>query len=273
VLATPLFSRDGDRDRWIVASYFALIASAEACVAFVSPVVGAAIYAVLLTVMLTHAVLRQAPDNEAGTAARRFPVVDALLALSFLPVLRLVSMSAPVGAASEAGRYVLVAAIILIAIAWAAWGVRLPGACLRPRILLIEFGVAWLAVPVAVGAYFATRPAPVAGGDSWRELAAAAVAVVLVAVVEEVIFRGFVQATFARVFGAVAAPFLATTVYVISYLDVRPGGMIVYAAVLGLLLGWVVQRSRSLAGVIVTHSVANIALFVILPHLAASTTT
>ena len=276
--APPPFDRDGGRDRSIVAAYVALIASAEACVAFVSPVVGAAAYAVLLTVMLTDAVLRQVPVDEARPTAPRVPLVDALLALSFLPVLRLVTMSAPVGAGTEAGRYLLVGAIILTAIAWAAWGVRLPGACLRPRVPtdrasdFVEFGVAWLAVPVAVGAYFATRPSQLQG-DGARELATAALAVILIAIVEEVIFRGFVQTSLVGVYGASAGPVLATAVYVIFYLGVRPVEMVAYAAILGIMLGWVVQRSGSLSAPIVAHSLANVVLFVLLPQLVSSPTT
>jgi membrane protease YdiL (CAAX protease family) len=298
VRAPRLFGRDGGRDRWlvtliasaeacaafvrspqpasraasrdqrIVGVYVALIASAEACVAFVSPVAGAATYAVVLTLLLTDAVLRQAPDNEPRTPAPRVPLVDALLALSFLPVLRLVSMSAPVGAGSDVGRLLLVAAIILTAIAWAVWGVRLPRVSPQPRVPSVESGVAWLVVPIAVGAYFAMRPAPLAEGDAWGDLAAAALAVTLAAVVEEVIFRGFIQTSFTRVYGAAAAPVFATAVYVIFYLSVRPGGMIAYAALLGLVLGRVVQRSHSLADAIVIHSVANVTLFVLLPRLA-----
>jgi membrane protease YdiL (CAAX protease family) len=273
VTASPLVERDGRRDRWIVALYIGLIMFAESCVSFVSPVVGAAMYAVTLMAMLTHVVVREEPANVARPATRRLAVADALTALSFLPVLRLVSMTAPVGAGSTAGRYLLVAAIVLTAIAWAAWGVRLPGACLQPRVPILEFGVAWLAVPLGVGAYFATRPGPVAEGESWTKLATAALAVVLVAVVEEIIFRGFVQASFVRVYGAVAAPVFAAVLYVIFYLGVRPGGMIAYAAILGLLLGWVVQRSHSLVAPIVAHAMANVALFVLLPHLASSPST
>jgi membrane protease YdiL (CAAX protease family) len=278
VPATSWVGRGGRHAALIVALYIGLIAFAEFCVIFVSPIVGAAAYAVTLVAMLTHVVVTQVPGSASGTSGRRLGVADALAALSFLPVLRLVSMSASVGADSTAGRYLLVAAIVLTAIPWAIWGVRLPGACLRPRAPtdrekdFVEFGVALLAVPVAVAVYFATRPALVAEGDGGRKVATAAIAVILLAIVEETIFRGFIQAGFVRVYGSLSGPLFAAMVYVILYIGVRPPEMIAYAAFLGLLLGWLVHRSGSLAAPILGHSLANLALFVVLPYLASSPT-
>ena len=262
--------RDGRRDPWIVALYIALIGFAESCVSFLSPIVGTAAYGVLLIAALTHAILRQVPAEPNGTITRRLAVPDALTALSFLPVVRLVSLTAPVGAASDAGRSLLVAVIVLTAIAWAVWGLRLPGTSMQPRVPILEFGIASLAVPLGIGAYFATRPAPLADRDGWTQLVVAALAVVLVAFVEEIVFRGFVQTSFMPLYGTLAAPVLATAVYAIFYLGVRPAGLIAYAAILGLLFGSIVRRSQSLAAPIVAHSLANVTLFVLLPHFASS---
>lgn len=259
----------GYRDVPVVGSYVVAIAATEACVAFVSAFAGTLAYSLLLIAMLTHSVLRLAPE-ENRAESRKLDSTHAILALAFLPVLRLVSMTAPVGGGTQAAQYLLVGGILLATIAWAAWGVRLPGASLRPRFPGLEFGVVWLGVPLVLAAHFAIRPATVAQGDRWTQLGTAAFAVGLAGAVEELIFRGFIQSAFARLYGPVAAPLCATGLYLISYLGVRPVLMIAFAGVLGLLFSWLVQRTQSLLGAIVSHSLVNVGLFVVLPHAASS---
>jgi membrane protease YdiL (CAAX protease family) len=267
-----------DRDVRVIVAYIALIAVAEVCIAFVSPLAGTVVYALLVLAMLTHSTARLAPQRSgswrrdvAAVESRRLDLTNAITALALLPILRLVSLTAPVGAGTQAGQYLLVGGVLLTAIAWAAWSLPLPTASLRPRFPALQVGVVWLGVPLVLAAYFAIRPDSVADGTSWTHLAAAALAVCLVAVVEELIFRGFIQTAFARLYGPIAAPLCATAVYLILYLGARPWSMVIYAAVIGLLFGWLVQRTQSLVGVTVSHSVVNVGFFVFLP-LAASHT-
>jgi membrane protease YdiL (CAAX protease family) len=251
----------------VVAAYIALIAVAEASVAFGNPLIGAIVYSILLVVMLTHCAVRLAAERGPGEEQRK-PKPDpahAVAALAFLPVIRLVSMSVPVGGSSEASQSLVVGASLLAAIVWAAWGVRLPASRLRPRFPASDLLVVCLAPPLAYDAYVVLRPASLAEGAQWTQLGTAALAVALAAVVEELVFRGFIQTAFFRLYGS-SAPLWATAVYVISYLGVRPMGMIALAALLGLLFGWLVQRSGSLLGVTVSHALVNIGLFVLLPH-------
>jgi membrane protease YdiL (CAAX protease family) len=255
-----------DRRRRAILGYALAIGAAEVCIAFVSPVAGAIGYAALLLAMLTYAVLL-APDAD-DPQLRDYR--NAIVALSFLPIVRLVSLTAPVGAGSTAGRYLLVGALLLAAIAWAAWAVRLPGAGLRLRVPILQLGVVCSIVPLALIAYYTVHPKQVASGDSRSQLAAAAIAVAVVAVVEEFVFRGFIQTAFGRLFGSIAAPLCATALYVIVYLGVRPLSLVFFAAVLGLLFGWLVQRTQSLAGAAIGHSLFNVSLFVVLPLLASS---
>jgi uncharacterized protein len=257
------------REAYALGAYVGFIAAAEGCIAFVSPFVGTVVYSLLLIVMLTHSVTRFAPEEARGVDSYKLDSTNAIVALAFLPVLRLVSVTAPVGGGSAAARHLLVGGILLTAIAWAVWVVRLPIASLRPQYPALEIGVVGLAVPLIFAAYFAIRPDSFAEGSRWTQLGAAALAAALAAIVEELIFRGFIQSAFARLYGAAAAPFCATALYVIAYLGARPI-MIVYAGVLGLLFGWVVQRTRSLLGVIVSHALLNVGLFALLPHAISS---
>ncbi len=253
----------------MIGVYVGLIAVAEACIAFVSPLVGAIGYSLLLIVMLTHCVARLAAGENGPAESAKLDTTHAVLALAFLPLLRLVSMSAPVDGSSEPAQYLIVGGTLLTAIAWAAWGVRLPGASLRPRSPGLESGIVWLGLPLVFCAYFVVRPASIAEGDRWTQLGAAALAVGVAAVVEELIFRGFIQSAFARLYGPAAAPLYGTAVYLIAYLGVRPVRMILVAGVLGLLFSLLAQRTQSLLGVTVSHLLVNVGFFVLLPHAAS----
>jgi len=249
----------------VVAAYIALIAVAEASVAFGDPLIGAIVYSILLVAMLTHCAVRLAAERGPGEEQRNPDPAQAIAALAFLPVIRLVSMSVPVGGSSEASQSLVVGASLLAAIVWAAWGVRLPASRLRPRFPALDLLAVCLAPLLAYDAYILLRPASLAEGARWTQLGTAALAVALVAVVEELVFRGFIQTAFFRLYGS-SAPLWSSAVYVISYLGVGPRGMIALAAVLGLLFGWLVQRSGSLLGVTVSHALVNVGLFVLLPH-------
>jgi uncharacterized protein len=273
VLAHRLFGRYANgRGGSVVALYVTFVAGAEVSTAFVSSLAGAIEYALLLIVMLTHAVIRLAPERD-GSATRKLDLAHALIALSFLPLIRLVSLTAPVGGGSETARYLIVGGLVFLAIVWAASAVGLPGVDLRPRSPVLQFVLIWLGVPLVLGGYFAIGPASIASGERWTQLAAAACAVALAAVVEELIFRGFIQSAFARLYGATAAPVCGAAVYVLFYTGVRPVGMVAFAAILGLLFAWSVQRTQTLLGVTLSHSVVNVGLLVLLPHAASASAT
>jgi membrane protease YdiL (CAAX protease family) len=263
------FERVG-REAYALGAYIGFIAVAEGCIAFVSPFGGTIVYSLLLVVMLTHSVGRFAPEDARGVDSYKLDSTTAIHALAFLPVLRLVSVTAPVGGGSAAGRYLLVSGILLAAIGWGVWVVRLPIPSLRPQDAALEIRVVGLAVPLMFAAYFVIRPDSFAAGSRWTQLGAAALAAGLAAIVEELIFRGIIQSAFARLYGGAAAPVCATALYVVSYLGARPLIMIVYAGVLGLLFGWIVQRTRSLLGVVVSHALLNVGLFVLLPQALSS---
>jgi uncharacterized protein len=262
---------DGAREqhliRLLVILYVVAIGLSEVCAVFVDPVAGASGYALVLFAMLTHAG-RLAPDANADV--ERLFGRNALVALAFVPVVRLVSLTAPIGAASSTGRYLLVALLLLGAVGWALYPLHLPTASLRPRSPTLQLGVVVTIVPLALLAYEAASPKQLASGDRTAQLAAAAFAVVVVACVEEIVFRGFIQTAFTQLYGPVAAPVWATLVYVITCLGVRPFPLVLFAAVLGLLFGWLVQRTGSLVGAAVGHALFNVGVFVLLPLLASS---
>jgi membrane protease YdiL (CAAX protease family) len=254
--------RDG-AEAYMIGVYGGLIAVAEVCFSFLDPVAGTIIYAVTLLVMLTDAVTR-GPRSGVDDGVQ-LDATRAVVALAFLPVVRLVSIMAPLGAGSTAGKQLLVAALLLVAVGWGAWGLALPLPSLRPTFGALEIGVVASAVPLLLVAHYVIAPGSLADSTRWTQLALAGIAACAAAVVEELIFRGFIQRAFSRLYGSGLAPLLATSVYLIAYVGVRPALLIPYAVILGVLFGWIVERSNSLFGVTLSHSVVNVGLFVVLP--------
>lgn len=246
----------------ILAGYIGVMVLAEICLVFFSVVVGALVYAGLLAVMLAHGTLGTS-EVEASLRAGRAAAAHtahAVIALSFVPVARLVTVSMPFEDRSYVVRSALIAIPLLAGIAWAAWAVRLPGISFRPQNMLLELAVGFLAFPLAIVGYFVLRPESV--GSSWTRLVASGVAVSLAALVEEVIYRGFILTALARVYTS-SAPLWSSAVYVVSYLGVRPAGMIALASITGLLFSWAVMHTKSLLGVTLGHSLLNVYLFVV----------
>jgi hypothetical protein len=101
----------------VLGIYIGAMAIGEICLTFVSIVGGTIVYAGLLAAMLIHFAIHSddrrasADHRAAGTTA------DALLALSFVPVARLVSISAPLEEASDSLEYLLVGVPLLAGIA------------------------------------------------------------------------------------------------------------------------------------------------------------
>lgn len=248
----------------ILAGYICVMVLAEICLVFVSVAGGALIYATLLAVMLAHGAFG-ANDTEASPRVRGPAAVHttrAVIALSFVPVARLVTVSMPFEDRSYVFRSALIGVPLLAGIVWGAWVVRLPGMTFRPHYMALELAVGFLAFPLAIVGYFILRPESTS--SSWTRLVASGVAVSLAALVEEAIYRGFILTALARVY-AWSAPLWSSAVYVVSYLGVRPAGIIALALVTGLLFSWAVTHTKSLLGVTLGHSLLNVYLFVVLP--------
>ena len=245
-------------------AYIAAIAAAEAYLTFFSVLGGAIAYAILLVVMVNHAAFRLAVTEKSFRRDATSDPMHAVLALTFVPLIRLVSMSVPLDGTRDPYQYLIVGGPLLAGIAWAAWGVGLPGAGFGLHSLPLQLAVAILGVPLAFAAYFVVVPNAAGGATSSRELAVSALSVTVAAVVDEVVFRGFIQEACASLYGA-SAPLWSTLVYAISYLGVRPLELVFVAVFLGLLFGWTVARTHSLLGVTISHVLVNVGLLVLLP--------
>lgn len=101
---------------------------------------------------------------------------------------------------------------------------------------------------------------PLTRGDRTGQLVFAVVAVVLVPIAEELLFRGYLYGRLRALVGRWGAVLLSTVVFAVAHgWSVRTGAWVLVAqtAVLGGVLGWVRLRSERLLPSIVAHIVNN----------------
>ena len=238
-------------------TYLALITAAELAVALVSPYVGAGLHFLLLFALPMHASF--APPR----------CQPLLLALVVAPLVRLVSLAMPlIGLPMELWWVLTSAPLFIAAIPLIReLGLTRDSLALRIGHLPTQLGIALIGLPLALGEYLILHPAAVAGELSPSEMVAPTLALLVsTGFLEELLFRGLLQAVAFKLLGAwglvyVSAVFAVLHIGYLSVVDV------VFVFVVGLLFAQLVARTRSLLGVTLAHGITNTGLYVVLPHL------
>lgn len=247
--------------------YVAAIGVAEACAVFVSIWGGLLLHALLILALLNHYVL-------ASSAAERtlepdeplHPPLDALLALSLVPLLRVLSLSMAVEDVPDRYAYAIVGAPMLLAAVLAARFVTPPGLAryLRPGSWR-EAPLALSGLPLGVVGYLIAGPETSSvTGDPVKILVAAAVIFVFTGLLEELLFRGLIQTVLGRLFGW-GGPLLGSALFGFVYLGVRPVAYAVFVASLGVVFALLVARRGSVFGVGIAHGFLNVSVLLVWP--------
>ena len=94
--------------------------------------------------------------------------------------------------------------------------------------------------------------------------------VFFVAMGEEILFRALVQNDLVRALGWKQGIILASLLFAVMHLTWRSIPELVFVFFVGLLLGYVYHRTKSLTAPIVMHGIGNTFLVAIMPYLLAS---
>jgi CAAX protease family protein len=253
----------------VLLGYLALLALGELAVTFANPLLVFPFHGGLILLAGTHlAILERRPADERPSPA----LVALLLAFIIAPLIRIISLTLPLAQIEAPYRYLFAGVPMMIGAVLVA---RATG--LRWR----DIGIVWRApswqimvVIASLGLGFVEfgilRPAAL-GGLPWTAagfLPALSVGV-FTGFPEELIFRGIMQTAARPVLGRwnwvyVSAIFAVLHIGYRSFID--------FAFVLGvgLLYGWVFERTRSIVGVSVGHGLANVVLFFVAPHLVST---
>jgi uncharacterized protein len=239
--------------------YILAIVAAEVLGVTVDAALGFSAHALIVLALLVNYVW-----NESAPYRRMLP------ALMLVPLLRILSLALPSPAIPQIYWYLLVGVPVLLAAALAARLLQIPAARLglNARFILVQVVIALTGLPLALAAYLVLRPEPVVSGSNWLLLAiGAGILVVFAGFTEEFIFRGLVLQTTREVFGAQAAIIASSVLFAALYVGSLSLGFLILIGLVGVYFAVCVEKTGSLLGVTVAHSVMAIGLILVLPAL------
>jgi membrane protease YdiL (CAAX protease family) len=231
---------------------------AELLVTFTDPRFGLGFHCVLLAIFIVDS------SRSDEVKDRHF-----MITMAFAPLIRILSLAMPLTHFDTEYWYLLTSIPLFVAIVlttralsfkWRELGMTLRGIPLQLLVALTGFGFGAVE-------YYILQPAALAPAlrfvYAWWP---ALILVVSTGLLEELIFRGLLQRTGEDVLGRWGMPYVAA-LFAVLHIGYRSLSDVVFVFVVGLFLGWVVQRTRSLVGVTLAHGLTNTMLFLIMPFL------
>ncbi len=241
--------------------YLVAIVAVGAVAAAGAPTAAALGHGILLVAILTHAGARLERARQGSDALAR-----GLCGLALVPLLALVGTALSADLLPAAVRITLVALSALAGALLVARVLDLTRAelGLRGGSAAAQLAVALTGIPLGLLAL------ALGGARAFEPLAGAspvplAVAIVLAAAVQELIFRGVLAAAFGQLFGRAG---IAWTSALFAAAAVATGsvGLVAVLALCGLVWGWARERTGSIAGTTAAHVLVASGLALVAPN-------
>ncbi len=255
------FGRGVTWNVWLPAIiYLAAIALGESLTEAVDPRAGIIAHAALLSALIVHASL---------TSDQR--VYRLLVPLCLAPLIRILSLSMPLGQISIVYWYAIIAVPLLTAAVLVAQTLKLSraelGLTLRHPLLQVAICVAGLTFGMAE--YLILRPEPLAASFTLKAVALPAM-ILLVATgfAEEFIFRGVMQSASRNALGGWNILYVSA-IFALLHLGYQSALDVAFVFAVGGLFAVVARQTGSIIGVTLSHGLTNITLFLIAPFFLA----
>lgn len=236
--------------------YLAAIAAAEGVTAFASPLLGVVVHILILLILIAHASL-----------AGQHPARGIYLGLTLAPLIRILSLSMPLGTIPIIYWYAITALPLLAAtfVSIRVLGYSRSEVGLTPGRLPLQVLIGLIGLPLGVVEYLILRPQPLADSFAFGALWLPFLILMIgTGFTEELIFRGVLQKA------AVEKLRIGALVYVSLLFSVLHMGYysaveLIFVFAVGLFFAWVAARSRSILGVTLAHGLLNSGLFLFVP--------
>lgn len=222
--------------------------------------VGLSLHGLILIVLVLH-----------GATTRQTQTRRLLLSLVIAPLIRILSLSLPLQGVPLVDWYLTIGALLYMAtffaaqingISWQRMGLTMKGWLSQLPLALIGFVLGFIE-------YYILGSHPLISNLSWETLLYPAfVLMIFTGFLEEIIFRGLIQEVSTTMMGKLGIWYgaLLFAVLHIGYLSVVD---VVFVFAVGLLFGYIAQRTRSLLGVSLAHGFTNISMYLIFPFVLA----
>lgn len=234
------------------------IASAEAVTVFLDVRVGMVFYGLLLLALLV-----QAAWTDQGSER------NVMLALSFAPLIRLLSLSLPLEHFSSSYQYLVIGLPLAIA---AYLGIRAMNLSasrlgLNGRALPTQLLVAFTGLGLGYAQYRTLQPEPIVAVFRWQQIWLPALILLLVTgLLEELLFRGLMQSAAVEMLGRWGVVYVAV-LFAVMQLGQRSAAVLLTAFIAGIFFGLITLRTGSILGPALAHGLTNISLYLIFPFM------
>ncbi len=224
--------------------------------ALVNPLGGIAMHIVIMLTLIVHASLNIRDLRH-----------ELYLTLALAPMIRLLSLSMPLGNFPQVYWYAIIAVPLFLAVVvvmrrlgYTRWEIGLNFNKWPLQIL-----VALTGIPLGIAEYFILKPNPLVSNFAWQELLLPGfILIVGTGFIEELCFRGVIQHSAEAAIGRWGWVYVAVLFAImhIGYLSITD---FAFVFVVGLFFGIMVDKTRSILGVIFAHGIANIVLYLVVP--------
>jgi uncharacterized protein len=256
--STPSLSAILQQQGWVW-GVMGIIAIAELLVTWVSPWWGLFLHTGIVVGLLYSLALPM------HTATYRL-----VLVLLLIPLIRLLSLGLPLQALPQISWYGAVAVPLFAAMwilarkaLWTRAEMGLMWGKWKHHLLFtgVGLGLGWIE-------YFILAPTPLAPTLMWQDLWLPALVLLLfTGLLEELLFRGFLQSAAIAVMGKWSGIIFVALLFAVMHIGYRSMADFLFVFAAGLLFGVFTARTGSIVGVTLAHGLTNMMLFLVLPHL------
>lgn len=238
--------------------YFLAIASAELLTVYLQPLVGVVCHGAILVALLTQSAF-------AAESGQR----NLTLALGLVPLIRIVSLSLPLVQVPQIYWYPLIYAPLLAATVAVMWitGLKANDVGLVSRewpfqiLVGITSGLAY-----GILEYMILRPEPLVTGLTLQQIWLPAVILLAgTGFVEELMFRGVLQRLAEPAMGSWGGIIYVSLIFTTLHLGFFSLLDLFFVLLVALFFSYAVKRTGSLIGVTLSHGIANILLYLVMP--------
>lgn len=239
--------------------YFVAIVIAESLTIFIYPLAGIFSYSLILVTFIIQSVF-------IADQSKR----NLVLALSLVPLVRILSLVMPLGQLSLVYRFPLIYAPLLAAAIAAMWAMGLKPAAVGLNMRYWPYqAVGGIISGAAIGTveYVIIGTSPLINKFTFQELWLPALIILLTTgLVEELIFRGILQHLSEIVMGRLGIVYISL-IFAVLHFGFFSWGDVVFVFCVALFFAAIVKRTGSLFGAILSHGTANIVLFLVAPFI------
>jgi membrane protease YdiL (CAAX protease family) len=239
--------------------YVAAIVTAEIVTAFVDARGGVGLHVAILWALLIH-----------FSRSKRAQEARLLLALCLAPLIRILSLGMPLENVDLVYWFLIVGAPMIVAALLVARTLRLTrrDLGLTVRAIPLQLLIAALGVALGISEYFILKPDALIDDltlqQAWWP---ALILLVATGFGEELVFRGVMQSASKDALGRAAILYVAI-VFAALHIGYKSAADVAFVFLVALFFGWAVARTGSLLGVTLSHGIANVILYVIVPFTA-----